>query len=115
LQWYISINDGKYLSTDEYGNLTIPKNKIEKIQIKDTWQIELNTKLWQITDSIFTPKSDKNLIEIFISESDENSDLAIIDWMTKIFLLKERKLYPLTFEPEVGYLGNKKTFYRKIN
>jgi hypothetical protein len=114
LQWYVSINKGKYLPTDKNGNLTIVKTKIEEIKIKDTWQVELGTKLWQITDSIFRPKTNWNLIEIYLSENDEGENLAIIDWMTKIFVLKGRRLYPLTFEPEVGFLGKGKTYYRKI-
>ncbi|UZR99389.1 hypothetical protein [Chondrinema litorale] len=115
--WYISINDGEYLSTNENGMIVIPKTKVEKIQLKDIFQIELKSPelLLTLTDSIFRPKTDKNDIEIFASESDENIDLAVTEWMTKTFLLKGRKLYPLTFEPEVGFLGNDKTYYKKVD
>ncbi len=68
----------------------------------------------KLTDSIFKPETEKNYIEIFASESEEMGDIAILDWMTKMFILKGRKLYPLTFEPEVGFLGQKKTYYRKF-
>ncbi len=116
LSWYVSINDGKYIETNENGMILTPKTKVKKIELKDIFQIELkNSKpMLKLTDSIFRPKTDKNYIEIFVSESEENGDLAIIKWMTKIFILKERKLYPMTFEPEVGFLGQKKTYYRKF-
>ncbi|TMU55169.1 hypothetical protein [Flagellimonas algicola] len=116
LHWCISINDGKYIETNENGMILIPKTKVEKIEIKDIFQIKLKNSepMLKLTDSIFRPKTDKNYIEIFASESEENGDLAITEWMTKAFILKGGKLYPLTFEPEVGFLGQKKTYYRKI-
>ena len=114
LEWYVSVNKGEYKLTDKYGNLTIPRTKIEEIQIKDIFQVKNKSKLWQLNDTIFKPTTNKNLIEIYLSESEENGDLAILDWMTKVFILKRRKLYPLTFEPEVGFLGHKKTYYKKI-
>ncbi len=114
LDWYVSINKGKYILTNSNGNLTIPRTKIEEIQIKDIFQVELNSKLWQLNDTIFKPTTNKNLIEIYLSESEESGDLAILDWMTKIFILKGRKLFPLTFEPEVGFLGENKTYYKKF-
>ncbi|WP_418603346.1 hypothetical protein [Hwangdonia sp.] len=115
LDWYVSVNDGKYLKTDENGILIIPKTKVNKIQLKDIFQIELNSKpLLKLTDSIFKPKTEKNGIEIYASESDEYTDLLITEWMTRTLLIKGRKLYPLEFEPEVGYLGTEKTYYKKF-
>jgi len=112
--WYVSINNGEFIKTDKNGILTIATTKIEKLEIKDILKMEIGDNLLKLTDSIFRPKTNKNFIEIFASESEENGDLAILDWMTKIFVLKGRKLYPLSFEPEVGFLGNNKTFYRKF-
>jgi len=40
-------------------------------------------------------------------------DLGITAWMTKLFILKGKKLFPITFEPEEAYLGKKKTFYER--
>ena len=114
LEWYVSINEGKYRLTDKNGNLTIQRTEIDQIQIKDIFQVELKSKLWQLNDTVFRPTTNKNLIEIYLSESNESGDLAILNWMTKIFILKREKLYPLTFEPEVGFLGQEETFYRKI-
>ncbi|WP_428742925.1 hypothetical protein [Tenacibaculum sp.] len=115
LHWYISINDGEYIETNENGMILISKTKIEKIELKDIFQVELkNSKpMLKLTDSIFSPKTDKNYIEIFASESEENGDMVITEWMTKMFILKGRKLYPITFEPEVGLLGQKKIYYKK--
>jgi hypothetical protein len=76
--------------------------------------MEMESNLLKLTDSIFRPKTDKNYIEIFASESEENGDIAILDWMTKTFVIKGKKLYPLTFEPEIGFLGKEKTYYRKF-
>ncbi len=112
--WYVSINNGKFIKTNENGVLTIPRTKVEKIEIKDILKMEINDDLINLTDSIFRPEKDKNYIEIFASESEESGDIAILDWMTKAFVLKGRKLYPLTFEPEVGFLGQEKTYYRKF-
>jgi hypothetical protein len=116
LHWYVSINNGKYIETNGYGMILIPKTKVEKIELKDIFQIELkNTEpMLKLTDYIFRPKTDKNYIEIFASESEENGDLAIMEWITKVFILKGKKLYPMTFEPEVGFLGQDKTYYKKI-
>ncbi|WP_460219341.1 hypothetical protein [Psychroserpens sp. MEBiC05023] len=114
--WYISINDKEYIETDENGMILIPETKIEKIELKDIFQIELKNiePMLKLTDYIFRPETNKNYIEIFASESEENGEPAITEWMTKLFILKGKKLYPLTFEPEVGFLGQKKTFYRKF-
>jgi len=112
--WYVSINNQEFLKTNDNGVLTIPRTKIEKIEIKDVLKMETGSNLVKLTDSIFRPKTDKNHIEIFASESEEAGDTAILNWMTKIFILKGRKLYPLTFEPEVGFLGREKNYYRKI-
>lgn len=116
LHWYVSINNGKYIETNKNGMILIPKTKVEKIELKDIFQIELKNSepILRLTDSIFRPKTNKNYIKIFASESEENGDLAIMEWVTKAFILKGRKLYPLTFEPEVGFLGQEKTYYRKI-
>lgn len=113
--WYVSINDTEYRKTDENGIIIIPKVKVEKIQIRDILKMEIKSDLLKLTDSIFKPKMDKNSITIYASESEDGTDLAITDWMTKVFLKKGKKLFPLTFEPEMGYLGNKKTYYRRIN
>ncbi|NAY90461.1 hypothetical protein GTQ34_00895 [Muricauda sp. JGD-17] len=112
--WYVSINNGEFIKTNENGVLTVPRTKVEKIEIKDILKMEIESNLLKLTDSIFRPKTDKNYIEIFASESEETGDIAILDWMTKIFVLKGRKLYPLTFEPEIGFLGKEKTYYRKF-
>ncbi|OEI78766.1 hypothetical protein AST99_18005 [Formosa algae] len=112
--WYVSINNGEFFKTNENGVLTITRAKIEKIEIKDILKMEIGDDFLKLTDSIFRPKTDKNYIEIFASESEETGDIAILDWMTKTFVLKGRKLYPLTFEPEFGFLGQEKTYYRKI-
>lgn len=112
--WYVSINNAEFIKTNENGVLTIPRAKVEKIEIKDILKMEIGDDFLKLTDSIFRPETDKNYIEIFASESEETGDIAILDWMTKTFVLKGRKLYPLTFEPEVGFLGQKKTYYRKF-
>ncbi|WP_353778080.1 hypothetical protein [Winogradskyella sp. 3972H.M.0a.05] len=112
--WYVSINSQEFIKTNKNGVLIIPRTKIEKIEIKDILKMAVESNLLKLTDSIFRPKTDKNYIEIFASESEETGDIAIIEWMTKTFLLKGRKLYPLTFEPEVGFLGKSKTYYRKF-
>ena len=112
--WYVSINNAEYIKTNENGVLTIPRAKVEKIEIKDILKMEIGDDFLKLTDSIFRPETDKNYIEIFASESEDTGDIAILDWMTKTFVLKGRKLYPLTFEPEVGFLGQKKTYYRKF-
>lgn len=112
--WYVSVNDGEFIRTNDKGVLTIPRIKVEKIEIKDVLKMVIESNLLKLTNTIFRPKTDKNYIEILASESEETGDLAILDWMTKSFILKGRKLYPLTFEPEVGFLGQKKTYYRKF-
>ena len=112
--WYVSINNAEYIKTNENGVLTIPRAKVEKIEIKDILKMEIGDDFLKLTDSIFRPETDKNYIEIFASESEDTGDIAILDWMTKTFVFKGRKLYPLTFEPEVGFLGQKKTYYRKF-
>jgi hypothetical protein len=112
--WYVSINNGEFIKTNENGVLIVPRTKIEKIEIKDIIIMENGDGFLKLTDSIFRPITDKNYIDIFTSESEENGDLAIREWMTKMFILKGRKLYPLTFELEVGFLGQKKTYYRKF-
>lgn len=116
-QWYISINNGEYIETNDNGGVFIPRTKVERIELKDIFQIELKYEdpILKLTEYVFYPKTDKNLIQIFASESEENVDLAITSWMTKAFIIKGRKLYPLTFEPEVGFLGQSKTYYQKIN
>lgn len=114
--WYVSVNNGKYIETDENGILMLPKTKIDKIELKDIFQVESGYEepMLKMTDYIFRPKTEGNEILIFASESEENGDLAMKDWMTKTFVLKGKKLYPLTFEPEVGFLGQKKTYYTKF-
>jgi len=112
--WYVSINDEKFIKTNEKGVLIIPRVKVEKIEIKDILTIDIGDDFLKMTDSIFKPETEKNYIEIFASESEEMGDISILDWMTKMFILKGRKLYPLTFEPEVVFLGKKKTYYRKF-
>lgn len=112
--WYISINNEKFVKTNEDGIITIPRTKVEKIEIKDILKMEIESDMLKLTGSIFYPKTNKNHIEIFASESEETGDITITDWMTKTFVLKRNKLYPLTFEPEVGFLGEKKTYYRKF-
>lgn len=113
---YLSINDEKYLKTDQNGTLIIPKIKINKIQIKDIFEIELKSEpLVKLTETIFYPKLDKNYIELLTSESDEGIDLAMSSWMTKLLLIKGRKLFPISFEPEEAYLGKEKTYYEKFN
>ena len=113
--WYVSINNGKLIKTNENGIIIIPRTKVEKIEIRDILKMEIESNMLKLTDSIFRPKTDKNHIEIFSSESEENGDIQILDWMTKTFVLKGRKLFPLTFEPEIGFLGKEKTYYRKFN
>ncbi|MCL9770174.1 hypothetical protein NAT47_07075 [Flavobacterium sp. HXWNR69] len=116
MECYISINDGDFFKTDHNGMLIIPKMKINKIQIKDIFEIELKSEpLIKLTETIFYPKFDKNSIEIFTSENDEGIDLAMSSWMTKLLLIKGKKLFPLTFEPEEVYLGKEKTYYEKFN
>ncbi len=115
-EWYVSINDSAYIKTNSAGFLILPKIKIFKIQIKSV----LDYKFPEIggvklIESIFYPKSEKNSFEIFASESDVEIDLAITQWMTKLFIIKRRKLIPITFEPEQAYLGKEKTFYTKID
>ena len=112
--WYVSINNDKFIKTNENGVLIIPRAKVQKIEIKDVLKMEIGDDFLKLTDSIFRPETDKNYFEIFASESEETGDIAILEWMTKMFILKGKKLYPLTFEPEVGFLGQEKTYYRKF-
>jgi len=113
---YLSINETEYVKTDQNGIYICPKIKINSIKIKDIFEIELKSApLIKLTKTIFYPKTEKNNIEIFTSESDEDIDLAMSSWMTKLFLLKGRKLFPISFEPEEVYLGKEKTYYEKMD
>jgi hypothetical protein len=113
-EWYISINGGKYLKTNSNGVLIIPRIKIEKIEIKDILEIELpETVPFKLVDSVFYTTSEKNSYEIYAAEDGTEIDLGITAWMTKMFILKGKKLFPITFEPEETYLGKKKTFYER--
>ncbi|WP_291122261.1 hypothetical protein, partial [Flavobacterium sp. UBA6046] len=70
---------------------------------------------YKLTETIFYPKSDNNNIEIYASESDIEINSAMSEWMTKLLLLKGRKLFPITFEPEEAFLGKEKTYYEKFD
>ena len=112
---YISINNANYVKTDQNGIYNCPIIKINTIKVKDIFEVELNSEpLTKFTEVVFYPKTEKNNIEIFLSESDEGIDLAMSSWMTKVLLIKGRKLYPVSFEPEQAYLGREKTYYEKI-
>ncbi|WP_291099854.1 MULTISPECIES: hypothetical protein [unclassified Flavobacterium] len=116
IEWYVSINDGEYIKTDKTGILILPKTKINKVQIKDFFEIEVKADaLYKLTETIFYPKSDNNNIEIYASESDIEINSAMSEWMTKLLLLKGRKLFPITFEPEEAFLGKEKTYYEKFD
>ncbi|WP_128414690.1 hypothetical protein [Flavobacterium sp. Root901] len=111
-KWYVSINDGEYTETDEEGILIVPKTEIKKIKIKDLFRSNDDSGLVQ--DS-FLLNTDKNNIEIFVSESDVVDKNPMTSWMTKKLLIRGRKLYPITFEAEEAYLGKKKTYYKRID
>lgn len=112
--WYVSINDGDYIKTNEEGILILPKINIKKIKIKEIFQIT-DDKKSGLTENTFYPKSDKNNLVIFVSESDIEERNPMSVWMTKLLLINGKKLYPVTFEAEEAYLGKKKNYYKKID
>jgi hypothetical protein len=115
LEWYVSINDGEYIKTNQNGILILPKTKINKVQIKDVLEVEVKTDaFYKLTETIFYPKSNNNNIEIYASESDIEINSAMSEWMTKLLLLKGEKLFPITLEPEEAFLGKEKNYYYKF-
>lgn len=55
--------------------------------------------------------TDKNRIDIYVAECENQP--AMFEWMTKEFIVKGNKIYPLTFEPEQAVFG-KETYYKRI-
>ncbi len=110
--WLISINDSdQYKSTNDKGELTIKKQFIKSIKIRDWFQQFNAPPMICIKDSLFKLNTHNNRIDIFVAECEYQP--SMFEWMTKKFVLKGNKIYPITYEPEEALLGNK-TYYKRV-
>jgi hypothetical protein len=110
--WLISINGNNlFQETNNNGELLIDKQKIDSIKIRDYFLSFSSKPLICIKDSVFKIATDKNEIDIYLAECEYQP--AMFEWMTKQFLIRGNKIYPITFEPEQAVLG-KKTYYKRI-
>jgi hypothetical protein len=112
--WLVKVNNGKeYEETDSLGCLKIANRKIELVTIADYFEKILHIPIFKIIDSVFEIKNKPNTdYTIFVAEKNSSE---VTDWMTKKFIIKGRKLIPLTYEPEMAFLGQRRTYYKKVS
>jgi hypothetical protein len=112
VSWLLYIdNDESFVETNESGKILLDRKGIKSIKVVDYFTQFGGPPLIQLRDSIFKIDPGINQIEINVAEVEYQP--SMYDWMTKKFVIKKGKLFPLTFEPEMAYLGTK-TYYRRV-
>lgn len=111
--WYVSINGNpEFTSTDRTGKISIDKQYIDKIEIKDKFQYSGLGKLFRHKDSILHINSKADEINIFLSISKRYPSEH--KTMPRKLLWKDNVLYPIDYIEDIEFLRKSNNYYKHL-
>jgi len=112
VQWYVSLDGGiKYTSTDTKGNLSVKKQYIHKIKIRDIMQQMGQNKIFRNKDSIFEINAEVDEVNVFLALTERHPDE--LKYMPKKLFWKGHNLYPVDFINDIKYLKRERNYYQR--
>lgn len=112
VQWYIAFDDGvKYYGTDAKGNLSMKKQYIHKIKIRDVMQQMGQNKMFRNKDSIFEINAEVDEVNIFLSLTERHPDE--LKYMPRKLFGEGNKLYPVDYTKDIKQLSRAGNYYKR--